>query len=154
MKSKFGWFAGLISMGGMILALGWLTGCGGGDGGGVGGNNVSGTNAPTGFGNRTLTHAITAGTAPMNGKGAFVVRTDGAPEDTTGNYTLTGSGGVTNSTGTFTYTQTSPNTASLILQDTVFGEVDETLTFQTQGAGTYSSSLPTGGTQAGAFTLQ
>src|SRR5947207_10804870 len=123
--------AGMLSL---IGAAVWLTGCSGGDGGGGG---STGTNAPASISGKSISHNITTGTAPLPASGTFVLHAGGAAGDTSGDYTITGSGGVTNSTGTYTYTMTDTNTASLHLDDSALGSVDEPLTFTTPRSGTY-----------------
>src|ERR1051326_2226916 len=139
--------AGLISVVGAVV---WLTGCGG-SGGGGGTTNTGGTNAPASIAGRSITHNITSGTAPLPTHGSFVVAAGGADGDVTGNYTITGSGGVTNSSGTYTYTMTDINAATLHLEDSVFGPIDEALTFTGPRTGTSSSTSGSGGTQSGTF---
>ena len=133
----------------LILALMWLTGCDDGGNSGGGTNNV--TNAPVSLAGKDVTHTITTGTPPFPSSGTFVLHVGGAPGVTTGSYTITGSGAATNSSGTYTYVMTSGNTASLVLQDSVFGQVNESMTFQTPAAGTFSSSTGSGGTEGGSF---
>jgi hypothetical protein len=142
------WLASILSLAAMVT---WLTGCGDDNGGG-GGNN--GTNALASIAGKSITHTITDGTAPFPSSGTFVLHAEGASGDVTGNYTITGSGGVTNSSGTYTYTMTDTNTASLHLEDSVLGSVDEGLLFETGSSGTYNSAGGGGGTQSGTFTLQ
>ena len=144
--NKLKWLAGALSL---AVAGVWLTGCGDDN---VRGGAASGTNAPASIAAKSITHTITSGAAPLPGAGSFVLQTDGSPGDVTGTYTITGSGGVSNSMGSYTYTMTDANAALLVLQDSVLGEVDESMTFRTPNSGTFSSSTPSGGTQAGSFT--
>ena len=151
MKVKLGIFALALS-----LAVVCLTGCtdnGGNNGGGNNGtNNFTGTNAPLSVAGKSISHTITSGVAPFMTTGAFVLHAGGLAGGTFGNYTITGSAGFTNSMGTYTYVMTSANTALLILNDTLLGEVTETLAFQTPFFGTFASSIPSGSTQSGQFS--
>jgi hypothetical protein len=140
----------------LVLMVVWLTACDDTDGRVSGNNNNNNnggniTNAPASLAGKSLTETITSGTTPFSNVGGSVIQFGGMQGDTTGNFITTGSGGVTNSTGTFSFVVTSGSTATLVLQDSAFGEVTEVLTFQTPTSGTFASSRSGGGTQAGSF---
>jgi len=139
----------------LVLAMVWLTACDDTDGrtnnNNNNNNNGGTTNAPASLAGKTMTQTITSGTAPFTSVGTSVIQLGGTLGDTTGNFISTGSGGVTNSTGTFSFVMTSGSTATLVLQDSVLGQVTESLTFQTPTSGTFASSRSGGGTQAGSF---
>ena len=148
--NKLKWMASIL---GLVSAAVWMTGCrdtGGENGTGGGGGS---TNAPVALGGKSLTHTISSGTAPFSSSGTFVLRAGGVAGDRTGSYTITGSGGVTNSTGTYTYSMTDTNAATLLLQDSLVGAVNESLVFQSSGTGTFSRTAG-GGSQTGTFFLQ
>ena len=147
---------GLILTGSLALAV-WLTGCGDtnesrNNGGGGGGSTT--TNAPTSIAGKSITHTITTGTPPFSNSGTFLLQLGGNPGENTGTFIQTGSGGVTNGLGTFTFTVTDANAGTLVLVDGASGQhTDENLIFQTPQSGTFSSSIPSGGTQTGTFTI-
>jgi hypothetical protein len=75
----------------------------------------------------------------------------GSAGDVTGPYTIAGSAGAQSSNGTYTWSANG-NTATLSMQDSVFGSLTETLTFQDPSTGTYTRTAGAG-TENGTFTL-
>lgn len=135
-----------------LAALGVLTACDDDDGGGSGGGG-GGTNdvvAPANLDDRVMNVTINSGTPPFAETGSYTI-TFGPAES--GTYTLTDADGAQVSDGTYVYAPQGDNVAFLDLQDSVLGQIQSTLTFDSETSGTIESSDTTGGSESGTFTL-
>src|SRR5829696_1593145 len=135
-----------------LAALGVLTACddddGGGSGGGGGGTN--GVVAPADLNDRTMNVTINSGVAPFAESGSYSITF--GPADS-GTYSIADADGAAVSDGTYTYTPGTDNTAVLLLQDSLLGDITSNLAFDSDTSGTMESTDTTGGSESSTFTL-
>jgi hypothetical protein len=124
-------------------------------GGTVNTNNTGGstnTLTPSSIQNKTLVAQVANGSTPLSSTGSFVVTPIGS---TSGSFTSSGMGAnVGNTSGNFSFVPAPNNEATMVLNDQSLGTVTLILTFQSNTAGTFTSTSSLGGSQTGTFVLQ